>query len=199
MLIEETSVADAALPVDAFKAHLQMGSGFGQDDLQNEVLQSFLRAALASIEARTNKALLTRGFVWTLTHWRSTTAQSLPVAPVSAITRMAIITQDGSQIEVNPAIYWLEKDPHHPRLRPTASCLPTVPQGTEIQIEFQAGYGAEWDDIPKDMQQAVLMLAAHFYEYRHDTALSDGCMPFGVTSLIERFRTMRLGSMGLDR
>jgi uncharacterized phiE125 gp8 family phage protein len=36
------------------------------------------------------------------------------------------------------------------------------------------------------------MLAAHFYEYRHETALGSGCMPFGVTSLIERYRPLRL-------
>ena len=38
---------------------------------------------------------------------------------------------------------------------------------------------------------AVLLLAAHYFEYRDETALSDGCMPFGVTSLIQRYRTVR--------
>jgi uncharacterized phiE125 gp8 family phage protein len=36
------------------------------------------------------------------------------------------------------------------------------------------------------------MLAAHYYEYRHEMGLSGGCMPFGVSSLIERYRTVRL-------
>jgi uncharacterized phiE125 gp8 family phage protein len=43
------------------------------------------------------------------------------------------------------------------------------------------------------MSQAVLMLAAHYHEYRYDTALDGGCMPFGVTALIERYRPLRLG------
>ncbi len=38
----------------------------------------------------------------------------------------------------------------------------------------------------------MLLLAAHYYEYRHETALGGGCMPFGVTSLTERYRTVRL-------
>ena len=37
------------------------------------------------------------------------------------------------------------------------------------------------------------MLAAHYYEYRHETRLGDGCMPFGVSSLIERYRPLRIG------
>ena len=48
MLIEQTPVPDTALPVDDFKAHLRLGSGFGQDDVQNAVLHSFLRAAMAA-------------------------------------------------------------------------------------------------------------------------------------------------------
>ena len=43
MLIEETTVPDAALPVDEFKAHLRLGTGFGEDNLQDSVLKSFSR------------------------------------------------------------------------------------------------------------------------------------------------------------
>jgi len=42
----------------------------------------------------------------------------------------------------------------------------------------------------------VLLLAAHYYEYRDETALGEGCMPFGVSSLIERYRTVRLFAGG---
>ena len=38
-----------------------------------------------------------------------------------------------------------------------------------------------------------MLLASHYYEYRDETALSQGCMPFGVTSLIARYRPIRLG------
>ncbi|AXI47043.1 hypothetical protein C1J03_14055 [Sulfitobacter sp. SK012] len=196
MLIEETSVPDEALPVEAFKSHLRLGSGFGQDDVQNEVLRSFLRAAMASIEARTNKALIARNFTWTVTKWANPAAQALPVAPVNAIIRMSVVARDGSQTELNPEAYWLDRDGHNPRLRPIAGCLPEPPSNGEVSVVFVAGFGPAWNDLPSDMQQAVLMLAAHYYEYRHDTALSHGCMPFGVTSLIERFRAMRLGRSG---
>ena len=66
MLIEESQLPEAALPVAALRRHLRLGTGFAEDDLQDAVLGSFLRAALAAIEARTGKALMARGFVWTL-------------------------------------------------------------------------------------------------------------------------------------
>lgn len=194
MLIEETPVPDTALPVDAFKAHLRLGSGFGRDDVQDAVVTSFLRAAMAAIEARTGKALLTRSFGWTLTFWRDGGAQTLPVAPVAAITSIRQVARDGSEVVVDAAAYWLERDPMRPRLRASGSALPRVPNDGSIVIHFEAGFGPAWDAIPADLQHAVLMLAAHYYEYRNDTGLSDGSMPFGVSSLIERYKNIRLGA-----
>ena len=65
-----------------------------------------------------------------------------------------------------------------------------------VEIEFDAGFGATWQNVPDDLKQAVFLLAAHYYEYRQETGLGEGCMPFGVTSLIERYKAMRLGSGG---
>jgi uncharacterized phiE125 gp8 family phage protein len=196
MLIEETNVPDAALPVAAFKAHLRMGTGFGEDTLQDAVLSSFLRAAMAAIEARTGKALIEREFTLSVSTLKNATALPLSVAPVTVIADVSLVSRGGTVQSVNSAVYWLERDSNSPRLRPTAACLPGPEAGGVLRIRFLAGYGPEWDDIPGDMRQAVMMLAAHYYEYRHDTALAGGCMPFGVTSLIERFRMMRLGGIG---
>ena len=43
-----------------------------------------------------------------------------------------------------------------------------------------------------------MLLAAHYYEFRNETSLSDGCMPFGVSSLIERYKIMRIYGGGRD-
>ena len=193
MLIEETSVPDAALPVDAFKAHLRLGSGFGTDSLQDEVLVSFLRAALAAIEARTGKALLRRMFNWSLSGWRIPDAQTLPLAPVHEVSSVTIVGRDGTETVIDPQRYWLERDTQRPVLRSTGAVLPRVPRGGSLSLVIDAGYGATWGQVPADLQQAVFLLAGHYYEFRHETNLSDGCMPFGVSSLIERYKPMRLG------
>lgn len=197
MLIEETTVPDAALPVEEFKSHLRLGTSFGQESTQDEVLSGFLRAAMAAVEARTGKILMTRPFTWSLTFWRDRDAQVLPVAPISALTQLSTVARDGSQIQIPASQYWLERDSLRPRLRSVGAVLPVIPKGGSAIVEFEAGYGATWDDLPADLRQAVLLLAAHYYEYRHETSLSDGCMPFGVSSLIERYKMLRLGSGAL--
>lgn len=192
MLIEETTIPDAGLPVDQFKAHLRLGTGFGDESLQDEVLKGFLRAAIAAIEARTGKVLIERGFSWTLNGWRDRAGQMLPVAPVTDVAQVTLVDALGVETVLDDALYRLEADSQRPRLRPVGAWLPNVATGGEVRISFDAGFAVDWGGLPADLGQAVLMLAAHYYEYRHETKLGDGCMPFGVTSLIQRYRNVRI-------
>ena len=192
MLIEENTVPDAALPLADFRAHLRLGTGFGEDSLQEPVLRGFLRAAIAAVEARTGKVLITRAFTWTLTAWRDPFGQALPVAPIRSLTRIERVDRVGVAEDVGADQYRLEQDMHRPRLRPNGSVLPMIPRDGSVVIHFDAGYGPDWQDVPADLSQAVLLLAAHYYEFRHETTLGSGCMPFGVTSLIARYKSLRL-------
>ena len=192
MLVELSSVPPAALPVAGFKDHLRLGSGFADDGLQDETLEAFLRAALASIEARTGKILLEREFRWSVTAWREVDRQPLPLAPVSAIGAVVQIDRNGTAIPVATARYALEPDQQRPALIAVGATLPSVPRGGRVDVELLAGFGPEWSDLPADLAQAVMLLAAHFYEYRSDTALHGASMPYSVTALIERYRTVRL-------
>ena len=195
-LIEQTTVPETALPVEEFKAHLRLGSGFAEDSMQDDVLASFLRAALAAIEGQTGKVLFERAFSWSLSQWREDCGQVLPIAPVSAVIAVRSVDRLGVATEVSLDRFWLDDDMAQPRLRPVAARLPSIPQAGQIAIDFIAGYGPAWADIPADLAQAVLLLAAHYYEFRSETALTAGCMPFGVTSLIARYKTMRLYAGG---
>ena len=192
ILIEQTSVPDAALPVDEFKAHLRLGSGFGSDSVQDAVLASFLRASVTAIEARTGKVMLERSFSLSVHVWRDLGRQALPVAPVIAVTQVEVVDRNGIRTEADPAAYWLERDTHRPCLRATGMALPGIPDAGEAVVTFDAGFGPLWGDVPADLRQAAMLLAAHYYEFRNETSLSDGCMPFGVSSLIERYKVMRL-------
>ncbi|MDA7963415.1 head-tail connector protein [Ruegeria sp.] len=194
MLIEETAIADAALPVDQFKAHLRLGTGFAEDSVQDEVLKGFLRAAIAAIEARTGKVLIERAFSWDLNGWRDRTAEVLPVAPVTVVDAVTVTDAAGAETVIAPADYRLEADSQRPRLRASGSALPAIAPGGSVKIAFTAGMAADWGNLPADLGQAVLLLAAHYYEYRNETALAAGCMPFGVTSLIQRYRMVRFGA-----
>ncbi|MDE4192781.1 head-tail connector protein [Phaeobacter gallaeciensis] len=192
ILTDVAPLPDSALPLEAFKAHLRLGTGFPEDSLQDGVLNGFLRAALSAIEARTGKILITRSFTWEQTRWRNAEAEILPVAPVTSVTEIVMRDSEGGEVIVDPALYRLERDTHHPKLCPQRGFLPIVAKGGSVRVSFAAGLAPDWGGLPADLAQAVLMLAAHYYEYREDTGLHGGCMPFGVTSLIERYRAIRL-------
>ncbi|WP_368187660.1 head-tail connector protein [Aestuariibius sp. HNIBRBA575] len=192
MLVEETTVPLSALPVTQFKDHLRLGSGFADDAIQDGMLESFLRAAMAAIEARTGKILIEREFSWTLTLWRDCQSQALPVAPVSAVIEMVMINNARDETVADAGSYRLVPDMQRPRIEAVGGVLSPVPSGGSVRIGLLAGFGPDWADLPADLGQAVLMLAAHFYEYRHEAALGGGAMPYSVNALIERYRTVRV-------
>lgn len=192
ILVEQTEVPSANWPVAAFREHLRLGTGFADDAAQDALLERLLRAAAAAVERRTGKALLTRSFRWTLEAWRGVWREELPVAPVSAITAIAIVDPDGAPAAIDPARYRLEPDSHRPMVSFGGQGLPTVPVAGRIEIDFEAGYGTDWDAVPADLAQAVFLLAAHYHENRHAAADALSTIPHGVEALIAPFRPMRL-------
>ncbi|TCP42333.1 head-tail connector protein [Rhodovulum marinum] len=196
MLIEQTTVPATALPLDRFKAHLRLGTGFTEDGAEDALLEAFLRAAMAAIEGRTAKVILTRSFTWGVYNWRDGSRETLPVAPVTRIAELRVVDRHGTVCPCDPSSYRLERDTHFPRLAAAGTLLPSIPPGGTAEVDFDAGFGPSWDSVPPDLGQAVFLLAAHYHENRHEAALGEGHMPFGVLALIERWRRMRLTAGG---
>lgn len=193
MLIEQTTVPVAALPVQALKEHLRLGTGFADDAMQDVLLEGHLRAGLAAIEARIGKALIARNFKLVLAHWRDRDGQgqALPLAPVTAVVSVVLVDEAGGEVAV-PASRWrLVADRHRPRLAPAGLALPAVPMDGRVEITFQAGFGG-WAAVPADLQQAVLRLAGSFYERRHEGGAGEAGLPLTVQQLIEPWRTVRV-------
>lgn len=188
-LHEQDQVADGALPVAAFRAHLTLGRGFADEAAQDEVLRANLRAAIRMIEGRISKVLLARRFVLRLSRWRNGAAQTLPLAPVLSVTQVALTDRAGGVAVVDPARWQLERDAHRPQLVARAGLLPTVPAQGAVAITFDAGFGPDWAHVPADLAQAVFLLAARFYEHRGGT---DAEVSPDVAALIAPYRSVRL-------
>ncbi len=192
MLVEQTAVPAGVLPIAEFAAHLHLGSGFADDGSQDAVLEAYLRAALAAIEARIGKALVERAFSWSVTAWRDGCSQGLPVAPVQVISAVKVIDKIGGEIVVPAGTYYLEKDSQRPRLVAASGALPSISAGGSAEVVFQAGFGPAWSDVPVDLAQAVFLLAAHYFENRRGEGGREDLLPFGVMALIETYRSVRV-------
>ncbi|MBL4627122.1 MAG: hypothetical protein JKY00_03645 [Roseicyclus sp.] len=193
MMVELTSVPSAALPVDVLSDHLRLSSGFADDGSQDAQLEAHLRSAMAAIEARIGKVLIQRQFALTMVAWHEPCAHGLPVAPVSSVDSVKLITRDGVETLVDDTRYVLRRDTHRPRVEATTGQLPAPVSGGSIEVVFVAGYGPDWADVPPDLKQAMLALATEFYT-RDDAAplTMSGPMPSHVMALIEPYRQIRL-------
>ncbi len=194
ILTELSAPPAAAVPVRAFAEHLRLGSGFADDGSQDAVLELYLRAAMAAIEARLGRALLARPFVWTVSRWRDPASQALPLAPVVSVEAITLIGADGVETAVEPDQWSVLRDAQRPRLVGRfGRSLPRIPRGGHAELRFTAGFGEAWEAVPADLRQAVLMLAAHFYENRSEAGTVAGSMPFGVLVLLEAYKATRIG------
>ena len=194
ILTELSAPPAAAVPLRAFAEHLRLGTGFADDGSQDAVLEAYLRAAMAAIEARLGRVLLARPFSFVVSRWSETASQGLPVAPVVSVEAVMMRDADGFETVVEPELWSLMRDRQRPRLVGRfGRSLPRIPRGGQVEVSFTAGYGAVWEAVPADLRQAAMMLAAHFYENRTETGAISGTMPFGVLMLLESHRTMRLG------
>lgn len=200
MLVEETAPPTEALPIAAFRDHLRMGSGFAgtQDGAETLALAGYLRAAIATIEARTGKVLLTRRFRLRLEGWRDDQGQTLPLAPVHALHEVEIDDGLGATAVVSPDLYRLVPDTQRPWVAPRGGFLPAIPDRGFVTLHFTAGFGESWDQVPPDLAQAVMLLAARFYEDRSFDGLG-AALPHGVSALIERWRSVRILGAGPGR
>lgn len=192
MLVEDTIVPAEALPIAAFREHLRMGTGFADDALQDGLLERHLRAALAAIEARTGKILIARTFVWTVSEWRDAGEQTLPVAPISAVSEVTLVDRLGAETLAPVSSWHLIEDAARPRLVAPAGVLPTISSFGRARVGFVAGFGPAWADVPGDLAQAVFLLAGHFYEFRHAAEGRGVEIPSDVAALIAPHRNLRV-------
>ncbi|WP_341860999.1 hypothetical protein [Gymnodinialimonas sp. 57CJ19] len=189
MMVELTSVPSASLPVDALSSHLRLSSGFADDGSQDTLLEGCLRSAMAAIEARIGKVLMRRQFALTLVVWHNPASHGLPIAPVSSVDSVKLIARNGAETIVDEDRYVLRADAHRPSIETVAGSLPTPPEGGTIEVTLTAGFGPDWNNIPADLQRALLALASEFYG--SGGAVSPQ-MPGHVMALIEPYRQIRL-------
>lgn len=192
MSLKEIAPPDVArLPIDALRTFLRLGRGFGDDTAQDPVLETCLRGAMAAIEARLSRALLAREFLWVLHYWRNQDPLRLPLAPLGDVAEMRLVAGNGVVSVVAATRYRFGNDESGAFVEMLSSSLPHLATGAHAELDFSAGYG-EWADIPADLQQAWLRLAAQFYEHRHGGDAPG--LPLAVLALVETYLPRRMGA-----
>ena len=193
MILTETSPAAVnPVPLDEFAAHLRMAQGFADDSAEDALLELYLRNATTVVEARIDKALIRREFKLQVTAWNRDGILVLPVGPVAAIGSLNFI-RGAETIALTADVWSLELGSSRQRLTGSGGgALPAIPDGHVAELIFDAGFGESWNDVPGDLSQAVMLLAAHYFENRYGEAEPGQGIPVAVQALLETQQPVRL-------
>lgn len=194
ILTELSAIETGDLPIAELKEHLRLGTGFPDDTLQDSLVEAYLRSAIATIEGKIGLVLVPRLFSWQLTGWRSDTQQVLPVRPIIEVLKLTRVARDGESTDFDLEQFDFIPDAVSPAIVPISGSFPTIAQGEAVDLVFEAGFSPDWESVPSDLAQAVILLAAHFYEYRSSAPGGSTVMPVAVQALLDRHRPVRLFS-----
>jgi len=193
-LTETTPLTSADFPIAELKDYLRLGSGFADDNVQDVLLETCLRAAMGAIEARTAKVLIERSFDYSFYSYREENGGMLmPVSPLVYLNQFLIYDKAGGSTSYSKNDFQLLTDSQRPRLIAKNGNLPEIPELGWCLLRFLAGYGP-WASVPVNLQQAMLMLAASYYENRDVMVNGRAQMPLTVAALLEPFQRIRLRS-----
>ena len=182
MAMREVAPVEASeLPLAELTAHLRLGTGFADEGLEAPAVERACRAALAAVESRTGRALIARDFVWRMWSSPRNGVAIAPLVPIVEVSSVELV-RGGERIAVSG---WSA----------TGDALhgaPLVPMGGTAEVSLTAGMGA-WAELPPDLAEAVLLIAAALYEARGGAAPD---VPETAHRLIAPWRRLRIGGAG---
>ncbi|MEO3387847.1 head-tail connector protein [Mesorhizobium sp. CAU 1741] len=162
-------------------------------DSEDDLLSALIVAAREEVEVSCGLALLSQ-------HWR-VTLDALPASgrvllrryPVREVTAVTLYGSNGEASIVDDAAYRLDVHGRPARLHFRNAIEPGA-DINGIEIDFEAGYGETAAAVPELLKRAVLVLVAHWYEFRatYSAQQQPVSYPPVYDRLIAPWRTRRL-------
>ncbi|PHP28003.1 head-tail connector protein [Limimaricola cinnabarinus] len=174
-----TPPTEEPIDLDLVKTHVRV-DGAEEDAL----LQGYIAAARASVEAYTRRSLVTRVVELRRDDLRSQIL--LPTAPVQSVDAISIEGVDGVDTGLADGSWRLLDHMTPAQLVPaTGTYWPHAMAGVEggVKIRMTVGYGAA-QDVPGDLRTALLLYVAHLYQNREGELPTGDRMPLTVSALL---------------
>lgn len=170
------------------KAHLRI-SHDGDDAL----LAGLVRAAREEVESQTGVAMIDQDWRLSLDGWPAGDIVKLMRHPVKQVLSVTLYGRDGEASPMDPAGYRLDATARPARLWVETRPAPGAAING-IEIDFRAGFGEAGTDVPDLLKRAMLLLVAHWYEFRAAYGPDDQpvSIPQGFRQLTDDWRARRL-------
>ncbi len=185
-----TLLQPQAMPVTLLQIKRHLRLDHATDD---EYLEELAMAATQYVEAETRHFLISRTvrqYVDCLPASRSILLQAWPVRQINEVRGY---DHDGNPVVFEASNYQLDT-----RIDPPALIIRTSVNSTAfcngIEIDMVVGHGETGLDIPSNVTRAILVLIAHWYEFRGATP--HGCetahIPTGIGKLLNPVKRLSL-------
>ncbi|MDP3257593.1 hypothetical protein [Bosea sp. (in: a-proteobacteria)] len=164
-----------------------------EETAEDELLTTLITAARLMVEAASGRLLVDQSWRIVIDRWPQGGVLRLPLAPVGAITAARVYDALGIAQPVQPSALRLDTSADPPLLQVVGE-VPEIgrAQGA-IEIDVMAGFGATAAAVPALLRQAVLRLAARWFEHRGDVVGRDAeALPPEILALVAPFRRARL-------
>ncbi len=159
---------------------------------EDGLITTLIGAARLHVEGVTGRALVAQSWRIVLDDWPDHGVVRLPVSPLISVTSIAAIDGNGASHDIGLAQFSSDRDRLFvPRV---VVGMPPLQERGGIEIDYVAGFGADKDDVPADLRQAVLGLVAHWHEHRDAVIVagSGAVVPSGFDRILAGYKRVRL-------
>ena len=160
---------------------------------EDGLISGLIRAAREDVERTTGIALIDQTWRLVLDRWPADNFVMLVRHPVRQVLSVTIFGGEGEASIVNPAAYQFDT-----LSRPARIHFDRAPGRLRamngVEIDFRAGFGEAGTDVPDLLKRAMLLLVAHWYEFRTSFGPDDQPVsyPSGYDRLLSGYRARRL-------
>ncbi len=175
-------------PVTLAEARAFLRDGLNEDDA---LISSLITAAREWVERETGLCLISRNVVELFDDWPDGASFSLASSPVREVQMLQVEGAEGAAATIDAAHYLLDNVSRPARLVRREGRhwpRPGIRAGG-IRITLTGGFGAEPQDVPQALRQAVLMQMAVLYGLRAGEVPVIGAE---LHKLLKPFRRVRL-------
>lgn len=162
-------------------------------DQEVDLIAAYITAARKYAEKWTGRQIITAGLKLQLDAFPIWEIR-LPRPPLASVTSISYVDTNGDTQVIDEADYLVSTADEPGLVTPSyGGYWPSVRnQLNSVTILYQAGYGAA-ADVPKDLVQAIRLLAAHWYRNREAaTDAPQTPLPLAVEALLDSFWTGEL-------
>ncbi len=183
----------AAEPVSLpeIKAYLRIESSH-----EDTFIAGLVTAARQHAESTTGLVMITQSWSVHLDCWSESGLIELPISPVQSVDSLTVHGADGASELVDPAHYVSDLTSRPARLALRSGHVGAVPGRllAGLEIALTCGFGPSGSDVPEPLRQAMLRLAAHWYDTRKldEADARKTAIPFGISCLLAPYRDIRL-------